>query len=181
VAWGVAAVLVYLLSACQSTSEEAPQFSLSLAPPDKLMRPIDRLLEGIHKRDSLAFADALLRNTTFHRVQANDEGQHTVVAVSAASFVRDLTAPGLEFTERIWDVRFDVRGLTAVVTAAYDFRIEGAFSHCGVDVMDLVMTNEGWRIASVTYSVTGRTPPECLEQYPTVPPWDAETDQFRFE
>ena len=40
-----------------------------------------------------------------------------------------------------------------MVWAPYDFHVNGAFSHCGVDVFSLVRTAEGWRIAAVAYTV----------------------------
>lgn len=43
------------------------------------------------------------------------------------------------------------RGL-ATVWAPYEFHVDGKLSHCGVDVVDLVKTAEGWKISAVTYT-----------------------------
>ena len=60
-----------------------------------------------------------------------------------------------------------VSGAVAVVWLPYDFYVEGAWSHCGVDVFTLVRVETGWRIASLAYSV--QQPPEC-RPHPDGPP-----------
>ena len=41
-----------------------------------------------------------------------------------------------------------------------DFWVDGKFSHCGIDIFDLVKTAEGWKISGLTYTVerTGCAP-----------------------
>jgi hypothetical protein len=41
----------------------------------------------------------------------------------------------------------------AVVTAPYDFYRNGAFSHCGIDLFELLETEDGWRISGGVYTV----------------------------
>jgi len=40
-----------------------------------------------------------------------------------------------------------------VVWAAYDFHLDGAFSHCGIDNFSLVKIGEEWKVVSLTYTV----------------------------
>jgi hypothetical protein len=62
--------------------------------------------------------------------------------------------------ERMWDPEVRIRGGIASVWTPYDFWTDGKFSHCGVDIFDLVKTADGWKIAAVTYTVerTGCAP-----------------------
>jgi len=39
------------------------------------------------------------------------------------------------------------------VWTPYDFWVDGKFSHCGIDIFDLVKTAEGWKISGATYTV----------------------------
>jgi hypothetical protein len=39
------------------------------------------------------------------------------------------------------------------VWAPYDLWVNKKFSHCGVDVFTLIKTNQGWKIASLVYTV----------------------------
>ena len=43
-----------------------------------------------------------------------------------------------------------VSGLIAMVWYPYDFYLNGEWSHCGVDIFNLVRSNDGWRIATMS-------------------------------
>lgn len=60
-----------------------------------------------------------------------------------------------------------VNGAIAMVWYPYDLYIDGAWSHCGVDVFTLVRANGQWRIASLAWSA--EQPPVC-EKHPSGPP-----------
>lgn len=52
-------------------------------------------------------------------------------------------------------IAFDIevhRGL-AMAWVPYEFRVNGNFSHCGVDAFTLMKTNEQWKIVSIAYTV----------------------------
>ena len=53
----------------------------------------------------------------------------------------------------MWDPRVLVRGTTANVWAEYDFHLSGKLTHCSVDSVSLVKTEQGWRIAGIVYTV----------------------------
>jgi len=46
-----------------------------------------------------------------------------------------------------------IRGPIAVVWGAYDFWVDGQFSHCGVDSVDLVKKDGEWKIANFMWTV----------------------------
>ena len=46
-----------------------------------------------------------------------------------------------------------IRGPIAVVWGEYEFRIDGAFSHCGIDAVDLVRIDGAWKIANWMWTV----------------------------
>jgi tetratricopeptide (TPR) repeat protein len=55
--------------------------------------------------------------------------------------------------ERMWDPTVMIHGTVAVVWTPYDFHIDGEFSHCGIDAFNMVRTDEGWKIASIVWTV----------------------------
>lgn len=75
----------------------------------------------------------------------------------------NLTHDGHEYMER-WTVDSTVliRGPIAVVWGEYEFWIDGEFSHCGVDSVDLVRINGEWKIANFMWAVE-------KEECPTAP------------
>ena len=66
----------------------------------------------------------------------------------------NLTHDGHEYAER-WtaDPTVLIRGPIAVVWGEYEFRIDGEFSHCGVDSADVVKVDGQWKIANFTWTV----------------------------
>ncbi len=60
-----------------------------------------------------------------------------------------------------------VNGGIAMVWMPYDLYVNGAWSHCGVDVFTLLAHEGRWRIASMAWSA--EQPPVC-ERHPDGPP-----------
>jgi hypothetical protein len=54
--------------------------------------------------------------------------------------------------ERIWEATVHVHGDMAAVWAPYDFWRDGAFSHCGVDLFQLVRVEGRWQIVGGAYT-----------------------------
>lgn len=68
-------------------------------------------------------------------------------------FLEGLAGGGTAFLERIWDPVVEVSGRIAMVWAPYDFHMDGALSHCGIDVLAFMKLEEGWKVTSITYNV----------------------------
>lgn len=68
--------------------------------------------------------------------------------------------------ERIWNPTVLVHGRVATISAPYDFHRDGKFSHSGLDLFTLVQTDDGWKIASLVFTVEPHTP----SQHPDGPP-----------
>jgi hypothetical protein len=60
-----------------------------------------------------------------------------------------------------------VQGHLAMVWLPYDFYQNGQWSHCGVNAFILLRRPEGWRIASIAWTV--EQPPAC-RPHPEGPP-----------
>jgi hypothetical protein len=69
-------------------------------------------------------------------------------------FIADLKPDGREYIER-WTEGPTVliRGPIAVVWGEYEFWIDGEFSHCGVDSVDLVKVGGEWKVANFMWTV----------------------------
>jgi len=69
-------------------------------------------------------------------------------------FIAKLEPDGHEYVER-WteEPTVLIRGPIAVVWGAYEFWIDGEFSHCGVDSTDLVKVDGEWKVANFMWTV----------------------------
>jgi hypothetical protein len=62
--------------------------------------------------------------------------------------------------ERMWNPQVMEKGSIAVVWAPYDFHLNGKFSHCGIDTVNLLKVSGVWKVTGITYTAetTGCAP-----------------------
>ena len=111
---------------------------------------IDALFDGMRAGDSSAV------RAVFHpdaRLQTA-LGPADTAAVRATSVDGFVEAVGRShekvWDERIWDVQIDIDGPLASAWVPYVFYHGEAFSHCGVNAIQLVRQERGWRILQLT-------------------------------
>lgn len=125
------------------------------------------MLEGITTGDT-----ALLRSVTAPDLRLEGTTPRGSLPPTAAGQTREeflamVGRPDADLFERMWNPTVRIHGRVADVLAPYDFYQEGEFSHCGVDLFQLVETSEGWVVVSVIWTV--EQPPAC-ELHPDGPP-----------
>jgi hypothetical protein len=54
--------------------------------------------------------------------------------------------------ERMWNPQVLEKGSIAVVWAPYDFHLNGKFSHCGIDTVNLLKVSGVWKVTGITYT-----------------------------
>jgi hypothetical protein len=110
------------------------------------------LLRAISTRDAALARQVMLPGAQL--VANSDPASATVRARTQndSAFVQMLVDPGPTFLERMWEPTLFLQGSVATIHAAYDFHIDGAFSHCGVDTFTLVKSQGQWRISHIAYT-----------------------------
>lgn len=113
-------------------------------------------LDAITAEDWIALTDLMIEEVVIVAASAAD-GAHSY---RARGWSEERNGPdGIDVVERGFDPDARVAGNVGMVWLPYDLYVDGAWSHCGVDVFTLVRTDAGWRIASLAYSV--EQPPAC--------------------
>ena len=125
------------------------------------------VLEGITTGDT-----ALLRSVTAPDLRMEGTRSRGSLPSTAAGQTRGellamVSRPDAGFVERMWSPTVRIHGRIADVHAPYDFYQDGAFSHCGIDLFQMVETSEGWKVVSVIW--TAEQPPAC-DRHPDGPP-----------
>lgn len=124
----------------------------------------DAAFERITADDSIGLSDLMI-DTAMIYVGVEEDGEYRVVTRTYEE-TRN-RAIEVDLDERGWDPTIMVSGTIAVVWYPYDIYVDSEWSHCGVDIFNMIRTNEGWRIAVLQYNV--QQPPEC-EPHPDGPP-----------
>lgn len=124
----------------------------------------DKAFERISAEDTVGLTDLMLEETVLFSTALHD-GEYRVQARTYLD-ERGMTLDR-DLEERGFNPVVMVSGPIAMVWYPYDFYLDGEWSHCGVDIFNLVRSNDGWRIASMTWSA--EQPPDC-EAHPDGPP-----------
>ena len=123
----------------------------------------DSALAAITRGDAVAFTDLMIPEAMLF--PTSTRGGVTNYRVRSREAQR--TAPIRGVVERGFSPRVMVSGGVAMVWLPYDLYVNGAWSHCGVDVFTLVKRDGLWRIAAMAWSA--EQPPVC-ERHPAGPP-----------
>jgi len=131
---------------------------------DEVLALADQALARISAEDTVGLTDLMLDDATMYSSAFRDGEYH--VRRRDAEEERN-TPIEVALDERGFDPVVHVSGPIAMVWYPYDIYVDGEWSHCGVDIFNLVRTNDGWRIAALVWSV--EQPPAC-RKHPAGPP-----------
>lgn len=126
---------------------------LAIAQPEKdVIAVIDRFFATMAARDSAGMAALLMPDGVLHAVFDGTTAR-APQAISHKDYLSGLRQGKERILERYWDPQVHVDGSVATVTAAYDFHVNGALSHCGTDVFTLLKDGEGWKISGGVFNM----------------------------
>ena len=120
----------------------------------EILKIVDRFMLAVNTKDKEIFNEILYKG--INRIVTNIENDNSVITSvidNDQSIAMRMNPNNKEqFRERYWDAKIITDGNIATVWAPYDFYLNGAFSHCGVDLFYLVKENMSWRIAHFGYT-----------------------------
>lgn len=152
------ACAIVVLVACLTVPRTGAAQSASQRSADsaEVVRVSQGLMTAISTQDTAAARAVLLPGAMLAAAVDPEVPTAAARTQSDLSFLTTLATTKVRFLERIWSPTVHITGTVAVVSAPYDFHIDGKFSHCGTDVLTLAKAQGRWRIASVVYT-TQRT------------------------
>ena len=111
-----------------------------------------QIFDGINKNDGQLIRNAMMPDGILYST-TDRAGTAQAYFTSAEDFASQVEAGTDKYHERMFETTVHIQEGVALIWAAYDFHLNGSFSHCGVDTFSLVKTPEGWKVASLTYTV----------------------------
>jgi hypothetical protein len=81
------------------------------------------------------------------------EGRNAIRSFSNAEDFAAWPTREAWYLERIWDAEVRVHGRLATLWAPYDFFLDGVFHHCGIDAIDLLRDDDGWKVIGGAYTM----------------------------
>ncbi|MBC7893912.1 MAG: nuclear transport factor 2 family protein [Cytophagaceae bacterium] len=136
-----------------------PSAASAQAPRDSVIATINEFFRAMTAKDSAASAAVLHPDGVMF--SSSQRGDSTTLRRSTfASYLGSITTMKGDLLERMWEPTVLVHRQLATVWTAYDFHTDKKFSHCGVDVFNLMRHQGRWKIVSVAYTVE---PTGCAE------------------
>ena len=132
---------------------------LSGAPSDDTGTPaatVQSLFNAMSAHNVEAARSLFIPEATLIAVRSNG----TVAVTPHEQWLDHLAKSKDAWLERMWNPKVLEHNSIAVVWAEYDFHLNGKFSHCGVDSVDLLKTPTGWKISGVSFTSETSNCPE---------------------
>lgn len=161
---GVVAALV-LLSGCGGSAPPAQRVPVGHQPTEEVavLDVMDRYLTAISESNLEAQAAMQTRDGMTYQWRPTAAGGMHITAHPNSYWSDPSRDDGRVLRERYWSPDVMIRGGIAVVWAPYEFWIDGATSHCEVDVIDFVKIDGEWLVADAMWTVE---PKACDELRP---------------
>ncbi|TDB68875.1 nuclear transport factor 2 family protein [Arundinibacter roseus] len=135
------------------------QKAVAQDPEKEVIQVAHDFFAALEKGDSTAFRALFIPSAKVYTVRE----KYAQSVINHRSPFTDTFRPGTVIKERMKSqgVVVQVHNRTAMIWAPYDLWVNDVFSHCGIDIFTLLLTPNGWRIASLAYSIEneGCTPP----------------------
>ena len=118
---------------------------------------VQGLFDAMAAKDTAGVRAAFEPGARLVGMRTRGSGERVVQTLSVDDFVAFVGRDPRRWTERAFDPEVRIDGSLATVWAAYDFHLDGVFSHCGTDAVHLLRTTEGWKITGLadTYEPDG--------------------------
>jgi hypothetical protein len=127
---------------------------------DAVKQTVNTLFDAMRKGDSTRLRSVFSKDMMLQSVSTNKDGKAVLSTEKADDFVKAIGTPHASvYDERITFGDIKIDGDLASVWAPYKFYLGDKFSHCGVDVFQLIKTADGWKII---YIVDTRRKDNCL-------------------
>lgn len=119
-------------------------------PEEEVEQLVIDFFEAMRSSDSELMSSSLFDGATLHTVVSSDKGVSRLRQTDIQAFLDSVsnTEAGT-LDEQL--TSFEVRADDNLATAWMDYRFynKGEFSHCGVNTMNLIRQESGWKIFSI--------------------------------
>jgi hypothetical protein len=127
------------------------------ADREAILSVMEKAFEAVHSNNPDDWRAIQLAEGTSLSFRPGPDGRSEPPDMKISSneeFLTNLKPDGHDYVER-WtgEPTILVRGPIAVIWGEYEFWIDGEFSHCGVDSVDLVKVGGEWKIANFMWTV----------------------------
>ncbi len=117
-----------------------------------VLKTVELFFNSMAAHDTATARQVLTSDGQYYALR-NDSDSIFQRMSSNKAYLENLSQQTDVVKERMWDPTVLIHQQIAMVWAPYDIHVNGKFLHCGVDCFSLVKSSEGWKIASVIFTM----------------------------
>jgi hypothetical protein len=141
----------------------------AFAADDGPIGAVNTFFEALSSNDAPLAATVMIDDGVLYGYVEGADGLR-LVRMTISEYIDAMASRTDSLLERIWDVQVLEEDRLAMAWTPYDFYVNGAFHHCGVNSFNLIRADEGWKIAAVVYSMKTASCDESPLGPPGFPP-----------
>ena len=116
----------------------------------KVKKVVNQFFESLNKQDTILYKKILLLEGQIWSINNTTKSS----SMSMRFFRDDI---GTFNPDEIWEeipLSYDIKIHNGIAMAwvPYEFKVNGKFTHCGIDIFTLTETKEGWKIINASYT-----------------------------
>lgn len=140
--------LLLLTSLFNGAATQTPHASAS--NETEVEELVTTFFDAMRDSDSDVMSSFLMPGATLHTVASSEEGERILRETDIDAFLNSVgtSEPG-SLDEQLTSFIAHIDGDLATAWMGYDFFYNGEFSHCGVNTMNLLKAESGWKIFSI--------------------------------
>ena len=142
--------LLYILTVIFLVNCSAIAQNSSQSEQEKINAVINQIFDGMRTKDTSMVSAQFTSNATLKSVGFDDENQPFVKDASIQKWLDAIIQPRPEiFDERIYQVQILVDDYLATAWTPYEFYLSDQFSHCGVNMFQLIKRHDEWKVFAI--------------------------------
>lgn len=129
-----------------------------------VQKTIETFFEGFHNQDSILIKSTVSEEIILQTVTGDESGNPVLKTEEFSSFLKSIVGipKTTKFQETIKSYDIQIDGPMANAWTEYEFRLNGNFSHCGVNSFQLLKDSKNdWRII---YLIDTRRKENCEQK-----------------
>lgn len=110
---------------------------------------VNQFFESLNKQDTVLYKQIVFMEGQILSINNTESS-----SMSVRSFRDDMATFN---SDEVWEeipLSYDIKTHKGIAMAwvPYEFRVNGKFTHCGIDIFTLRETNDGWKIINTSYT-----------------------------
>lgn len=117
---------------------------------DAVLDVVRTLFDGMREKDEAKLRSVWHPEARLQSAGQAPDGTYRVSSTPVDSFITSVLGAEAHLDEVTFDEEVLVDGPLATAWTPYNLFVDDALSHCGVDAIQMVRTDEGWKILQLT-------------------------------